>query len=272
MTRETLGSLWQRYFEARRRLAEADASRGRELRRRADGYRDRLVTNYSPLVKYVAGRVYARVGKHLDLGDLISWGLVGLLEAVESFEPERNVKFESYAISKIRWAMLNEIRQQDWVPRSVRRRAQDVERATNALIHRLRRTPSDEEVAEELGISFEEYRRFQSQYSRSQVASLEARIEGEEGVEFQSLIADTGAPDPQSWADRRELREQLIAAIETLDDRERLVAMFYFYEGLTLKEIGRAMNLTEGRVSQIRQKALRKLREHLAHHPVALNL
>jgi RNA polymerase sigma factor for flagellar operon FliA len=274
MTRETLGVVWQRYFEVRRRLQNPANGHGAELRRRADNYRDRLVNNYSPLVKYVAGRISSRSGGALDLGDLISWGLVGLLNAVETFDPGRKVKFESYAISKIRWAILNEIRDQDWVPRSIRRRAQDVEQATSVLVHRLKRMPVEEEIAEEVGISVREYRRFQDQYSRAQIASLESRVEleGGAGVEFQALIADPGAANPELAVDRQDLREQLVRAIETLDYNERLVATFYFYEGLTLKEIGKAMNLTEGRVSQIRQKALRKLRDHLVNSPIVLHI
>lgn len=273
MTRETLGSVWERYFDARRRLDSGAGPGRREVERRMNGYRDRLVTNYSPLVKYVAGRVNSRSGG-LELGDLISWGLVGLLNAVETFDPDRQVKFESYAISKIRWAMLNEIRDQDWVPRSIRGRAQEVEQAANRLTNRLKRNPTGEEIAVEAGLTEQEYQKFRDHYSRAQTASLEARVEAEAGfgVEFQSLIADPRAVDPESAADRRDLREQLVAAIEKLDQKERMVAVFYYYEGLTLKEIGQAMKLTEGRVSQIRQKALKKLRTHLADSPIVIHL
>ena len=265
---QTVGRLWSRYLDLRQQQAMLDdeESSREELERRANGLRDRLVVNYSPLVKYVASRVSARMTGALEQQDLYSWGVIGLLDAIETFDPDRRAKFESYAISKIRWAIIDELRREDWVPRRVRMRAQEIERATARLGQSLRRTPTAEEVAAELGVDVEEHRSFLEQYARSQVTSLESRLgmEGGLGVEFQALVVDKEAKDPQSEADRSDLREQLIGAIDTLEEQERLVATFYFYEGLTLKEIGRALNLTEGRISQILRRALKKLRERLS--------
>ena len=268
MSGQTVGRLWSRYLELRQQQAALDNGDPvrDELERRSNGLRDRLVVNYSPLVKYVASRVSARMTGALEQQDLYSWGIVGLLDAIETFDPDRKAKFESYAISKIRWAILDELRREDWVPRRVRVRAQEIERATARLGQDLRRTPTVEEVAEELGVDVEEHRSFLEQYARSQVTSLESRLEvdGGIGVEFQALVVDKAAKDPQSEANRSDLRDQLVGAIDTLEEQERLVATFYFYEGLTLKEIGRALNLTEGRISQILRRALKKLRERLS--------
>jgi len=241
-----------------------------EHEHRANQLRDRLVVNYSPLVKYAAGRVGARMTGALDQEDLMSWGVLGLLDAIETFDPGRNAKFESYAISKIRWAILDELRRQDWVPRRVRGRAQEVERATVRLTQNLRRPPTEAEVAREADLTVAEYREFLSQYSRAHVGSLEARLEidGGIGAEYGSLLEDHGADDPQNEANRADLRAQLVGALENLGEQERLVATFYFYDGLTLKEIGKALNLTEGRISQILRRALNQLRGWLTDIPL----
>ncbi len=268
-----------RYLKVRGELLQGasegeKSEEGLEMEREAGRLRDRLVINYSPLVKYVASRVGARVPGVVEQEDMISWGVLGLLDAVETYDPDRagkKAKFESYAISKVRWSILDHIRSQDWVPRRVRVRAQEVEAATVLLTQELRRAPTEDEIAGEVGIEVEEYHNFLDQYSRAQVVSLEARldVEGGSGVEYGALVRDLSAADPQSQANIGDLRAQLIAAIGELEERERLVATFYFYEGLTLKEIGKALDLTEGRVSQILRRALTKLREYLKGSPLA---
>jgi len=275
MRKQSIGRLWSRYLKDRDRLGvsgkgEAETATLSEQERRANQLRDRLVVNYSPLVKYAAGRVGARMTGALDQEDLMSWGVLGLLDAIETFDPGRNAKFESYAISKIRWAILDELRRQDWVPRRVRGRAQEVERATVRLAQDLRRPPTEAEVAREADLTVAEYREFLSQYSRVHVGSLEARLEidGGIGAEYGSLLEDHGADDPQNEANRADLRAQLVGALENLGEQERLVATFYFYDGLTLKEIGKALNLTEGRISQILRRALNQLRGWLTDIPL----
>jgi len=275
MRKQSIGRLWSRYLKDRDRLGvsgkgEAETATLSEQERRANQLRDRLVVNYSPLVKYAAGRVGARMTGALDQEDLMSWGVLGLLDAIETFDPGRNAKFESYAISKIRWAILDELRRQDWVPRRVRGRAQEVERATVRLTQNLRRPPTEAEVAREADLTVAEYREFLSQYSRAHVGSLEARLEidGGIGAEHGSLLEDHGADDPQNEANRADLRAQLVGALENLGEQERLVATFYFYDGLTLKEIGKALNLTEGRISQILRRALNQLRGWLTDIPL----
>jgi RNA polymerase sigma factor FliA len=274
VTGQTVGRLWSRYLELRKEISAGthDGEGRREAERQVDQLRDRLVVNYSPMVKYVASRVGARLTSVVDLEDMISWGLLGLLNAIETYDPERRkrAKFESFAISKIRWAILDELRGQDWVPRRVRTRAREVERAKAKLSQNLLRPPTEGEITEEVGMGVEEYRGFLDQYSRAQVASLEARLDTENGTigEYGSLLVDASAPDPQSQANLEELRAHLIDAIDGLGEQERLVATFYFYEGLTLKEIGKAMNLTEGRISQLLKRALSKLRERLKSSPL----
>lgn len=271
MSGKTVGRLWKRYRKLREELEKLgpEDERYREVERQVAGLRDRLVVNYSPLVKYVSSRVGARMtAGTIDQEDMISWGVLGLLDAIETYDvnrPGKKAKFESYAISKIRWAILDEIRSQDWVPRRVRLRAQEVEQATTKLTQELRRPPTEVEVAGELGAKVEDHQKFLQQYSRAQVASLEARLEvdGGPGGEYGAFVVDTTAVDPQSRANLEELRSHLVEAIGQLDEQERIVATFYFYEGLTLKEIGKAMNLTEGRISQLLRRALDKLRLRL---------
>ena len=271
----TLEGLWNRYLKIRDQPGVAGDGRSRngvqrQTRGQAARLKNRLVVNYSPLVKYVVGRVGSRVPGIVDREELVSWGFLGLLDAVATYDPKRpgrKAKFESYAISKIRWAILDQLRRQDWVPRSVRSRAREVEEAKAKLAQELRRPPTQAEIAEKADMEVAEYHDFLDRYSRAQLASLEARLEiggGEKtGVEWRMLVEDTSAVDPQSQANLQDLRVQLADAIGQLEERERLITTFYFYEGLTLKEIGKAVNLTEGRVSQILKGTLARLRGHL---------
>ena len=268
----TVGRLWAQYLKVRKELQSGEGPSNEEARREAERQegqlKDRLVVNYSPLVKYVASRVGARVPGVVEQEDMFSWGVLGLLAAIETYDPERSgkrAKFESYAISKIRWAILDQLRSQDWVPRRVRLRAQQVEAARTKLTQELKRSPLETEIAGELGMEIGEYHGFLDQYSRAQVASLEARLDGDgkRGIEYGALVEDVAAVDPQSHTDLVDLRSHLVDALGRLEVRERLLATFYFYEGLTLKEIGKAMELSEGRISQILRRALTKLRGHL---------
>lgn len=269
MTERTLGRLWSRYLELRDRLNGSGSPDVRGLRREVDQLRDRLVVNYSPLVKYVVGRVGARMTGAVDQEDFASWGVLGLLDAIETYDPGRQTKFETYAINKIRWAILDEFRKEDRVPRRVRMRVQEAERVRHRLAQQLRRPPKEEEVAAEMGIDARQHEAILDQYSRSHIGSLDARIESENAsnVEVQAMVADFTIPDPQSEAERAELRDRLVAALTNLEEQERLVATFYFYEGLTLKEIGKALDLTEGRISQVLRRALNKLRQRLSDNP-----
>ena len=268
MKRRTVGVLWSRYFDVRSRLATGGLScvEVRSAEREARGLRDRLVVNYSPLVRYVAGRISTRMSGLLDQEDLISSGLVGLLGAVETYDPGRRSKFESYAISKIRWSMLDELRKVDPLSRRTRLRAHQIERAKGELVQKLGRAPTESELVGSLGISVAEHRTFLDQYALAHVRSLEARAEYQGGPAsgLHDLIGDDSATDPASAVEVAEVRALLVRAIECLGEKERMVTTFYYYEGLTLKEIGRLLNLTEGRISQILHAALDRLRHSLS--------
>src|ERR687890_1590672 len=238
----------------------------RMAEREAKGVRDRLVVNYSPLVKYVAGRTSGRMAGPLDQEDVVASGLFGLLNAVETYDPERRTKFESYAISKIRWSILDELRKVDPLSRRTRMRVHQIERAKDELVQKLGRAPTESELVGSLGISVTEHRTFLDQFARAHVRSLEARAEhqGAPAGGLHDLIGDNSATDPASAVEVAEVRALLVKAIGCLGEKERVVTTFYYYEGLTLKEIGRVLDLTEGRISQILHSALVRLRQNLA--------
>lgn len=265
MSSRTVGALWDRYLRVRGRVgAEIPCPlERRRVERQAKALRDRLVVNYSPLARYVAGRISARTVGPLDREDVLSWGLCGLLGAVETYDPSRPAKFETYAISKIRWSILDELRKADPLPRSARLRMQRIEGTRSELTQLYGRAPTESEVCGRLGVSVDEHRAFLQRVARSKVGSLEAGCEVQEGG-LHELVADRLAADPGSAAAGAEVRAILKQAIGELGEQERVVTTFYYYEGLTLREIGRALNLTEGRISQILHRALMRLRDSLS--------
>ncbi len=228
--------------------------------------RERLILNYSPLVKYVAGRVSATLPQTVETADLISYGLFGLIDAIEKYDPERGIKFETYAIARIKGAIIDELRSMDWVPRSVRSRARQLEAAYVALEMRLRRAPTDAEVAEEMGVTVDELRDILSKLSYASVVSFEELWSGgerEERSDGAAAIPDHDAEDPVAMFETEEVKHILADAIEKLPERERVVITLYYYEGLTLKEIGKVLGVTESRVSQLHTKAVLRMRAKL---------
>jgi RNA polymerase sigma factor for flagellar operon FliA len=230
--------------------------------------RERLVVAYSPLVKYVAGRMSSGLPAHVEESDLISYGLSGLISAIERFDLTREIKFETYAITRIRGAIIDELRTLDWVPRSVRARARQFERVNMKLEARLQRAPTDEEMATELEISLEDFQEQLVQISNSTIVALDemwnvSDASGDQ-VSLLDTLPDTGAPDPQTLVDESELRERIADAIAALPEREKLVVALYYYENLTLREIGEVLGVTESRVSQLHTKAVLRLRSKLA--------
>ena len=231
--------------------------------------REQLILHYSPLVKYVAGRVSVGLPPNVEQADFVSSGVFGLIDAIEKFDIDREIKFETYAITRIRGAMIDELRALDWIPRSVRQKARNVERAYATLEARLRRTPSEGEVAAEMGIPVDELHAVFSQLSLANVVALEEllHVGGEGGGDRLSLVdtlEDTAADNPVEVAEDRELRRFLARAINTLPEREKTVVTLYYYEGLTLAEIGNVLGVTESRVSQIHTKSVLQLRAKLA--------
>ncbi|MGW5883937.1 RNA polymerase sigma factor WhiG [Streptomyces koyangensis] len=231
--------------------------------------REQLILHYSPLVKYVAGRVSVGLPPNVEQADFVSSGIFGLIDAIEKFDPERSIKFETYAITRIRGAMIDELRALDWIPRSVRQKARNVERAYASLEAELHRTPSEAEVAAEMGIAVEDLHAVFSQLSLANVVALEELLHGggEGGGDRLSImdtLEDTSADNPVELAEDRELRRLLARAINLLPEREKTVVTLYYYEGLTLAEIGHVLGVTESRVSQIHTKSVLQLRAKLS--------
>jgi RNA polymerase sigma factor for flagellar operon FliA len=236
------------------------------------GVRDRLILTYAPLVKYVAGRLGSGLPAHVDENDLVSYGLLGLIGAIERFDPNRDIKFETYAIARIKGSIIDELRAMDWVPRSVRSRARDIERAIGELERKLHRAPTDEEIAEKLGVSTDDLNDSLTEIGRSSIAALDelwtiSSGGGGDQVALIDTIEDTQGPEPQSELAQTELKEALGEAIARLPEREKLVVTLYYYEELTLREIGEVLGVTESRVSQLHTKAILRLKARLAGSP-----
>jgi len=226
--------------------------------------RDQLIIRYSPLVKFVAGRVSAGLPHSIEQADLVSYGMFGLIDAINKFDPERNNKFETYAITRIKGAIIDELRSIDWVPRSVRQKARNVEQAFANLEARLGRAPSDTEVASELQISEDELLHIFGQISYIGLVALDEVISSGSGSGGeQSTLMDTIAErseGPAAAYEVEETKQILAGAINRLGDREKLVLTLYYYENLTLAQIGQVLNVTESRVCQIHTKAVMQLR------------
>ena len=227
--------------------------------------RERLILHYSPLVKYVAGRVGVGLPPNIEQADLVFFGLI---DAIEKFDLERAIKFETYAISRIRGAIIDELRAIDWIPRSVRYKAREVEKAYANLEARLHRTPSEAEVAEEMGIRLEDLHQIFSQVSFVNVVALDELLSvgGEKGdkLSLVDTLEDTKAEDPVLAFESEETKFLLAKAINTLPEREKIVVTLYYYEGLTLAEIGQVLGVTESRICQMHTKAVLQLRGKLA--------
>jgi RNA polymerase sigma factor for flagellar operon FliA len=251
-----LRDLWRRYKDDRDEKA-----------------RERLVLAYAPLVKYVAGRMSSGLPSHVEESDLISYGLLGLISAIERFEPEREIKFETFAITRIKGSIIDELRSLDWVPRSVRTKAREIEKANAKLEHRLHRAPTDQEMAKELGVEIEEFQDSLVRISNSSVVALDElwTVSDSSGdqVSLLDTIQDPQAADPATEMDTTEMKDRLADAIARLPEREKLVVALYYYENLTLREIGEVLGVTESRVSQLHTKAVLRLKSRLQGDPLA---
>jgi RNA polymerase sigma factor FliA len=240
----------------------------REYRETGDrALRDRLILTYAPLVKFVAGRLGASLPAHVDEQDLASYGLLGLIGAIERFDPDRQIKFETYAISRIKGAIIDELRSLDWVPRSVRTRARAIERAIAELERTLMRAPTDEEIAAKLGVSSDELEETLTEIARSSMAALDelwTPSGGGDQIALIDTIEDKDGPDPEFSLEQTEMREALGESIARLPEREKLVVTLYYYEELTLREIGEVLGVTESRVSQLHTKAVLRLKARLS--------
>jgi RNA polymerase sigma factor for flagellar operon FliA len=236
---EELRMLWRRYKDHKDPAA-----------------RDRLILTFAPLVKYVAGRMNSHLPAHVEETDLISYGLLGLIGAVERFDPGRQVKFETYAVSRIKGSIIDELRSLDWVPRSVRARSREIERKSTELEHRLQRAPTDEELSAAAI----------TQITNSSIVALDETWSVSSGGESLTLIdtiGDSRLTNPSDLLDVTELRDTLADAIARLPEREKIVVALYYYDGLTLRQIGDVLGVTESRVSQLHTKAILRLKGRL---------
>ena len=229
--------------------------------------REQLVLAFSPLVKYVAGRMSTGLPAHVEESDLISYGLLGLISAIERFDPSREIKFETFAMTRIKGSIIDELRSLDWVPRSVRAKAREIERANSKLEHQLHRAPTDQEVADELGMEMEEFQDALTRISNSSVIALDelwtlSDSSGDQ-VSLLDTIQDPDAVDPAQAMDVTETKDRLAESIARLPEREKLVIALYYYENLTLREIGEVLGVTESRVSQLHTKAVLRLKSAL---------
>lgn len=230
--------------------------------------REELIVGYSPLVKYVAGRVSIGLPPNVEFDDLVSFGIFGLMDAIDKFDPERGIKFETYAIARIRGAIMDGLRDNDWVPRSVRQKAKNLEKVCVELENRLGRYPTDQEISEALQISVDGFYQMLNEVSCTTLTSLDeiwlTKNPDDENVRVLDLIENEDSDDPVKQIEITELKEALAKAIDALSEREKLVITLYYYEGLTLKEIGEVLGISESRVSQIHTKSIFRLQGRLA--------
>ncbi len=227
--------------------------------------RERLILQYSPLVKYVAGRVGVGMPSSVEHGDLVSYGIFGLMDAIDKFDLDKGFKFETYAITRIRGAILDELRSNDWVPRSVRANARKIERAIAAFEAEHARGPSDAELAAALEITEEELADRLTKISLTNVAALDETLRSSEGesLSLVDTLSDPEAPGPEGAFDEVEMRGLLGEAMGRLSERERTVLGLYYFEGMTLAQIGEILGVTESRICQIHTKSVMSLRVKL---------
>ncbi len=233
-------------------------------RRRDRRQRDRVVLHYTPLVRRVAGKIGATLPAHLEFADLVQCGVFGLIDAVERYEPERGARFETFAVQRIRGAIIDELRAQDWVPRTVRDRARALERAKQHLESQLSRRATDAELAAELDITSAELRTVLGQIHLIGVDALdELVLAGRSAVTVAEVVADDTAPDPVAVLEEDERRRELAAAVSRLAERDRRIVLLYYFEELTLAEIGLQLGVTESRVCQLHARVVTRLRGQL---------
>ena len=228
--------------------------------------REEVIIQYSPMIKYVANRIAMRLPPHIEVDDLISVGVLGLMDAISKYDSSRGAKFKTYAEFRVRGAILDELRSMDWVPRSIRQKASQVDKVVQGLQAKLRRTPEDEEVAQEMGLSLDQFHETLNETKSIPIFSLEDLGIAKESGDQQSLLdclAGKADADPQTQIRLVELKEIIAKAIDALPEKERLMVSLYYYEELTMKEIGAVLDITESRVSQIHSKAVYRLRTKL---------
>ncbi len=229
--------------------------------------REEIIIKYTPLIKYVAGRLAMRLPPHISPDDLISSGVIGLMDAIEKFDPSKKIQFKTYAEFRIRGAMLDELRAMDWIPRSIRKKASELEKTYQRLEKELGRPAEDEEVAKAMGLSLDEFYQLLDKTKNVTFLDIEIikrRMPDHNDEDLFDLIADDKEVDPFVQLNMSEVKEVLKRAIEKLPEKEKLVVALYYYEDLTMREIGEIMGYTESRISQMHTKAMHRMRAKLA--------
>ncbi|MDE7429345.1 MAG: FliA/WhiG family RNA polymerase sigma factor, partial [Lachnospiraceae bacterium] len=229
--------------------------------------REKIILEYAPLVKVVAGRLSMYLGYNVEYEDLVSYGIFGLIDAIDKFDCLKDVKFETYASLRIRGAILDQIRKMDWIPRTIRQKQKRIDSATKEIETKYGRSATDEEIAEILGITDEEYLGWQSQMKITNVVSLNEFLEQGSEVPNEANNTRSAAFDsPEEILERDELKKMLAQALELLTEKERKVIVLYYYEDLTLKEISNILEVSESRISQLHTRALQKMRGKLGNY------
>jgi RNA polymerase sigma factor for flagellar operon FliA len=228
--------------------------------------RDAFIRQYAPLVKYVAGKVAASMPNTVEFEDLVGFGVFGLLDAIEKFDPDKNVKFKTYAVTRIRGAIFDELRSIDWVPRSVRQKTKEIEDAVVNLEAKLGRPVSDQEIATSLGVTEDDFMKTMLKISSTSVLSLnDVWYSGDDAdkISIGESIESPSSMNPDATVEREEVKRVIVQALSELPEKEKKVLVLYYYEDLTLKEIGQVLDVTESRVSQLHTKAILRLRAKL---------
>jgi RNA polymerase sigma factor for flagellar operon FliA len=227
--------------------------------------REKLILEYAPLVKIVAGRLSMYLGYNVEYDDLVSYGIFGLIDAIDKFDMTKEVKFETYASLRIRGAILDQIRKMDWIPRTIRQRQRQIDSAIKELEAKNGKVPTDDEIAVYLGISEDEYTDWQSQVKADSVISLNEYVE--QGYDVSTEKSSSAGYDmPEKVVEKAELKKVLDEAMELLTDKEKKVILLYYYEDLTLKEISYVLEVTESRVSQLHTRALQKMKTKMGNY------
>ncbi len=249
-------------------MSASDLQRQRELWKKYSESKDpvvkeQLIIEYADLVKFVAGRLSIYFGSNVEYDDLVGYGVFGLIDAIDKFDLSKNVKFETYASLRIRGAMIDAIREQDWAPRSLRKKGKDLEKAYSMVENQLGRSATDQEVADKMGITIDELHKLLQQVNMSQMISLEDFLDQNRETGFDPLSMSREMTLPEQRLEVVEVKEMLADTIDKLPEKERLVVSLYYYDELTLKEISVIMKVSESRISQIHTKAILRMRGKL---------
>ncbi len=232
-------------------------------RTKSPDIREKIILEYAPLVKVVAGRLGMYLGNNVEFDDLVGYGIFGLIDAIDKYDSMKDVKFETYASLRIRGSILDQIRKMDWIPRTIRQKQKQIEAVMRQVEQDTGRQATDEEIALGLGISEEEYTQWQSQMKITGVVSLNEYIEQGSDISNDRVRVSSHFEQPEKVMEKHELKEMLMQALELLTEKEKKVILLYYYEELTLKEISNILDVSESRVSQLHTKALSKMKTKL---------